>query len=160
VIESDLRYHHLEGIKWTGIGRDDCFALGRKFYKDNFDIDIPDVVRPSDWNSDDLDLLELWHEKIGFKKLTDFRPKDLRPGDVLCMAVGERNPNHIAIFAGDNTIIHHLFGRFSRAEPFREFWFNQTSYILRHPDVPDLRPVYPDVDIRDLLSVRNAVPTE
>jgi cell wall-associated NlpC family hydrolase len=157
--EDDLKYHQLTGRAFTGIGNDDCFALSIQFFKDNFGIEITDYPRPNDWESDELNLIELLYEREGFDKITDWKAKDLRPGDVLCMAVGERNPNHLAIFVGNNTIVHHLYGRLSRTDDLRDFWLHQTCFILRHPDVPDLRPVYPDVDIMDLLRARNAPPT-
>jgi len=158
VTEDDIKYDHLVGRPFTGVGRDDCFALAREFYEDNFNISVLDVARPHDWSSDELDLLRLFHEKLGFQMITDWKPKDLRPGDIMAMAIGERNANHLAVYAGNSKIVHHLYGKMSRAEDLRDFWFNHTCYILRHPDVPDLRPVYPDVDLLSLIHARNATP--
>ena len=150
-----LKYEHLVGRPFTGIGNDDCLKLFRDFFIDNFDLTIRDYARPSDWSSDKLDLMRLCYEREGFEMITDWSIKDLRPADVLCVAIGESNPNHFAIFVGDNTIVHHLYGKMSRAEPLRDFWRNQTCYVLRHPSVPDLRPVYPDVQLGDLIDARN-----
>src|SRR3546814_13788378 len=83
--------------------------------------------------------------------ITTWRAKDLRPGDVLCMAIGEGNPNHMALYVGEGEILHHLTNRLSTREPYRDFWRTLTCYVLRHPDVPDLRPVYPDTTIAELL---------
>lgn len=152
-----LRYDHLVGRPFTGLGRDDCFKLVRDFFRDNFSIVIRDYARPCDWSSDELDLMRLCHRREGFDILTDWRAPDLRPADLLCVAVGEANPNHFAVFVGDNQIVHHLYGKMSRVEPFRDFWRNKTSFVLRHPAVPDLRPTYPDVSIEELLRARNSV---
>lgn len=152
----NLKYEHLENIPFTGIGRDDCYSLAQQFYKDNFDIILPNYARPIDWKSDQLDLLRMLPDRCGFNTITEWTLKDLRPADALCVAVGESNPNHIAIYLGDDKFIHHLYGRFSNVETYRDFWRNHTAFLLRHPDVPDLRPVYPDVDIRTLLDARNA----
>lgn len=138
-------------------GHTDCLSLFRKFYKDNFGIEITNYARPTNWSSDKLDLMRLCYEREGFDLITDWKLKDLRPGDVLCMAIGEQNANHFAIYLGDGQIVHHLYGRRSTHEEFRGFYRNAMCYILRHPDVPDLRPVYPDVDIRSLLDARNAI---
>lgn len=154
----DLKYDDLLGIPFGGIGTQDCLSLVRGFFATNFDIQIEDFVRPNDWNSDDLDLIEKLHERAGFEKITNWKPKDLRPGDILCMAIGERNANHMAVYVGDSEIIHHLYGRMSSKEPLRDFWFSSTCYLIRHPAVPDLNPVYPDVDIMELLRVRNSPP--
>lgn len=153
-----LKYEHLLGRPFTGIGRDDCLKLFRDFYRDNFQISIRDYARPHDWSSDKLDLMRLCYEREGFDLITDWKIKDLRPADVLCVSIGEANPNHFSIYVGDNKIVHHLYGQLSREEPFRDFWRNHTGFVLRHPDVPDLRPTYPDVDLMELLRARNSPP--
>lgn len=135
-------------------GTHDCFALGRRYFRETFDIEVPDYARPHDWDADKLNLIELCYEHAGFEKVTRWKAKDLRPGDVLCMAVGSANPNHFAIYVGDNTMVHHLANRLSTAEPYRDFWQSVTCFLLRHPAVPDLRPVLPDIDITELLRER------
>ncbi len=137
-----------------------AYRLFRQFYIDNFDITITNYARPTNWSSDQIDLMRLCYEREGFDMITDWKPKDLRPGDVLCMAIGERNANHFAVYLGDDELIHHLYGRLSSKETFRDFYRNTTCFVLRHPDVPDLRPVYPDVDIASLIRARNDAPPE
>jgi cell wall-associated NlpC family hydrolase len=149
-------YEHLVGRPFVW-GVTDCFTLFRDFYFDNFGIVIRDYARPNDWSSDKLDLMRLCYQREGFDMMTDWKPKDLRPGDVLCVTIGESNPNHFAIYAGDNMIVHHLYGRISSADIFRDFWRNMTGYVLRHPDAPDLSPVYPDTTIGELLRARHHV---
>jgi cell wall-associated NlpC family hydrolase len=155
----DLKYDHLVDLPFIW-GAQDCLSLFRRFYADNFGISIRNYARPIDWSSDRLDLMGLCYEREGFEKITEWKAKDVRPGDVLCMSIGESNPNHFAIAVGNDWLVHHLSGRMSSKEVFRDFWRNHTSYILRHPDVPDLRPVYPDVDLMDLLNARKSAPTE
>lgn len=154
-----LKYTHLTGRPFTGIGKQDCFDLVAHFFRDNFGIEIPNYARPHDWSSDKLDLIGQLGPLAGFERIEEWKPKDLRPGDLLCIAIGEAKPNHLAIYVGDDTILHHLYGRMSDAAPFRDIWRTRTAYIYRHPEVPDLRPVYPDVDLKDILSARNAPPT-
>jgi len=153
-----LRYDHLIGLQFTGIGDRDCFALIRDFFRDNFEIEIPDFARPNDWRSNTLDLIRNCYPASGFEMLTKWKSSDLRPGDVLAIMVGESNPNHLAIVVDDGKILHHLAGRMSNVEPLRDFWLDNTAFVLRHPDVPDLRPVYPDVDIGSILDERNSPP--
>lgn len=153
----DLKFEHLQGIDFTGIGQRDCYELNRDFFRDNFGIELPPFARPHDWESDKIDLIRNLHEQCGFEAITEWKIKDLRPADVLAMSINESNPNHLAINLGDGNILHHLFGRKSRIEPLAGFWRNHTAFVLRHPDVPDLRPVYPDVQYMDLLNARNAV---
>lgn len=151
----DLKIEEFEGIPWDGIGGHDCYELVRDFYRENFQIELTDYARPHDWESDKLDLLRNLYKHDGFKMITEWTPDELRPGDALCMSINEGNPNHIAIYVGEGEILHHLYGRMSRKEPFHGFWRNHISFILRHPDVPDLRPKVMDVNLLDFVRARN-----
>lgn len=151
-----LKADHLAGIQFTGIGERDCFELVTDFFWDNFQIKIPVFARPHDWRANDNDIIRRCAPHSGFEMITSWRTSDLRPADVLAIMVGEANPNHLAIVLEDGKILHHLMGRMSNIEPLRDFWLNQTAFVLRHPDVPDLRPTYPDVEIRSLLRERNS----
>ncbi|SKB62222.1 NlpC/P60 family protein [Sphingopyxis flava] len=144
-----------EGIPFR-MGSNDCLGLFRKYYAEEFGISITDYARPNDWESSTIDLIRACYEREGFEMITSWKPKDLRPGDVLCMAIGEGNANHMAIFVGEGKILHHPANRLSVCEEYRDFWRNLTCYVLRHPDVPDLRPTYPDVTIEELLRARYA----
>lgn len=152
----DLKYDHLVGIRFTGIGQRDCFELVIDFFRDNFGIEIPSFARPHDWKSNDNDLIRNCYPASGFETITQWKTSELRPGDVLAVMIGESNPNHLAIVVDGGKILHHLYGQMSRVDEFRDFWRNQTAFVLRHPDVPDLRPVYPDTDLRTLLDARNS----
>lgn len=153
-----LKFEHLLNIPFQW-GQDDCFGLVRKFFADNFDIRITNYARPTNWKAGDIDLPRMLFAREGFEMYPDWKKSDLRPGDVLLMAVGDTTANHFAVYVGDNTIIHHLYGRTSSQELLRDFWRNSVCYVLRHPDVPDLRPVLPDTDIRSLLRERyNLIP--
>lgn len=154
----DLKYEHLAGKQFTGIGKQDCFDLCRHFFRDNFDIEIPNFSRPNDWDADKLDLIPVLGPRAGFVKLDEWTIKSLRPADVLCLAIGTRKANHFAINLGNGDILHHLHLRFSETAPFSDMYRKRIAYVLRHPDVPDLRPVYPDVTVKDLLDARNAPP--
>lgn len=152
----ELRYDHLVGKPFI-FGEHDCLSLFRQFYADNFDIHITNYARPSGWSSDQLDLMRLCYEREGFEMVSEWKEKDLRPGDVLCMAIGESKPNHFAIYVGESKIVHHLAGRISRVDEWRDFFRQTTCYVLRHPAVPDMRPVYPNVTIEELLRERYQV---
>jgi len=153
-----LQYEHLIGRPFS-MGFSDCFELTRQFFADNFDITISNYARPQDWSAANIDLVRRFHEREGFEMITDWKIKDLRPGDVMAMCIGDTNPNHLAIVVDDNQILHHLVNRLSNVEILRDFWRNVTAFILRHPAVPDLRPVYEDVDIGTLLNARYRIET-
>lgn len=149
-----IEYEHLMGRSFLP-GVRDCYELGRDFFDENFGIKLTAYARPHDWSSDSINLIQMLYEREGFRMISDWKAEDLRPADVFALAIGEANPNHFAIYVGDNTLIHHLYGRFSSAETYRDFYRNSTCFILRHPDVPDLRPVYPDTTIASLLNERH-----
>jgi hypothetical protein len=149
-----LRYEHMLDRPFL-IGKNDCLSLFREFYRDNFGLDVTNYARPKNWRSDKLDLIRLLYEREGFEMITDWKASDLRPGDLLCMCIGQGNPNHFAIVVEDSQILHHLENQLSKVEVFRDFWRNCTAFVLRHPDVPDLRPVLPAVDIGTILNARH-----
>ena len=126
-------------------------------YRENFGLELTDYARPNDWQSELEDIIRNVYERDGFQMITDWKAKDLHPGDLLCMAVGETKPNHLAVYVGDNKVVHHLYGRLSTEDPFRDFFRNTTCFILRHPDVPDLRPQHPTTTIKEILRDRYRV---
>lgn len=152
-----VKYEHLMGRPYVPCEHD-CYELGVDFFDDNFGIKLTPYARPKDWRSDNHDLIRELYEREGFQMITDWKADDLRPADVLVVAIGQSNPNHFAIYVGDNTIIHHLSGRFSNEEPYRDFWRNSTCFLLRHPAIPDLRPELPSTTIADLLNARHSQP--
>lgn len=146
-----MKYENLLGKPWK-VNETDCFTLVIDFFKQNFDIDIPNFARPEDWDADKLDLIRKLYPKAGFQLMQDW--DDLRPGDVFATNFATSNPNHFVIYVGDNEVIHHRYGMNSTKESYRPAFKMITSFVLRHPDVPDLRPVLPDVDIEDLIRAR------
>lgn len=149
----ELKYQHLLG-KPHEFGGPDCFSLVRDFFKDNFDITIRNYARPQNWDADAVDLIGHAWEREGFLPVENWNIRKLRPADVLVMAVGSGNPNHFAIYIGENKIIHHLGNRLATEEILRDFWTNSTLWVLRHPDVPDMRPELPTVNIQELIDAR------
>lgn len=154
----ELEYKNLLGRPWE-MNKEDCFTLVTDFYKQNFDIDIPNFARPIGWNADNLDLIRTCFAKGGFKMVSD-EWEDLRPADVLALAISTSNANHLAIYVGNNELIHHRIGVNSCEEPLRPFWRMSTLYILRHPNVPDLRPKLPTVELEELIRARNIRKTD
>lgn len=149
-----VEFQHLSGLAYAP-GERDCYEICVDFFRDNFGIELPAFARPHDWDADKDNLIGNLHEIAGFDMITDWKAQDLRPADVLALAIGTSNPNHLAIYVGDNTLVHHLYGRFSTDEPYRDFFRNSTCFLLRHPEVPDLRPVLPETTIEALLNERH-----
>lgn len=145
-----------EGLlgKPFNLGVQDCFKMCVDFFKMNFGIEIPEISRPHDWEADKLDLINQFYHLTGFVKLDAEEHWPPLPGDVLVTTVGGSTPNHLVIYLGSNEIIHHMHGTMSKKETLRPVWKRFTSYILRHPDVPDLRVTPPTITIEELVRDR------
>lgn len=146
-----MKYENLLGKPWK-VNETDCFTMVIDFFKQNFGIVIPNFARPADWDADKLDLIRKLYPVAGFELMLNW--DDLRPGDVFATSFASSNPNHFIIYVGDNKIIHHRYGMNSTEESYRPALKMVSNFMLRHPDVPDLRPVYPDVNIEDLIRAR------
>lgn len=146
---SNFDTQQLEG-KPFNLGVQDCFTLTRDFFRDNFGIEMPDISRPHDWDADKDNLIDKWYHLTGFKKLDVEENWPPRPADVLVCTVGGSVPNHLVVFLGGNEIIHHKMGMMSSRETMRPAWKRYTSYILRHPDIPDMSPSKPTLTIEEV----------
>ena len=73
------------------LGHQDCFSLCIDFFDKNFDIKIPDIARPNDWNPKRIDLISDFYDVSGFKKLDVEANWPPRPADVLVTTVDGRS---------------------------------------------------------------------
>jgi cell wall-associated NlpC family hydrolase len=128
-----LKYDHLVGIPFE-YGKDDCFSLARRFYADNFNIEIPNFARPVDWWEHGLDLYNQHFFESGFR-VQDIPLSQVKLADGFLMAIRSEVPNHCAIYVGDGMILHHYYNRLSEVVSLRGVWRNQMTTILRHKDV-------------------------
>jgi cell wall-associated NlpC family hydrolase len=136
------------------LGVTDCFTLVRDFYKKNFDIDMPDFSRPNDWKPEEDNMIDNLYEVAGFEKLDVDLNWPPRPADLLVCTVGGAVPNHLVVVLGGNEIIHHKVGMFSAKETMRPAWRRYTSYILRHPQVPDLTEKKPSMTLKEVYDAK------
>lgn len=68
--------------------------------------------------------------KEGFRQLIDQQPE---PGDVFLIQTDKFDaPNHVAIYLGDDMIMHHCHGRLSRRDVYGGYWLKHTVAHLRH----------------------------
>lgn len=128
-----LKYQHLLGKPFK-FGTDDCYGLVRSFYKDNFNIDLPNYARPNQFWEHGVDLYMSRYKKNNFVSL-DCHPSEYRPGDVILCSVQSTVPNHIGVFVDNGDVLHHLWGRPSIVEPYRSLLRNTTVAVFRHRDV-------------------------
>ena len=144
-------YQHLIGrpFKW---GKRDCIGLLISFYKDVFDIDIPNYARPDDFYKKDLNLFNNLYRDAGFYVL-NCHPAEYQFGDVVFSAIQSEFSNHCSIMVENNQILHHLYGRLSNVESYKGLTRNTATGVYRHKDV-DLNQVQmlEKRDILDFLS--------
>ena len=126
-----LHYDHLIGIPFEH-GVNDCYELGRRFFKDNFNIEMTRYARPDEWWRHSMNLYMENFMREGFELVENSHPTNLQPSDVFLCAIMSPVANHAAILLEDGEILHHLFGRLSTKEPLRGLVKNTTVAVLRH----------------------------
>lgn len=144
-----LKTEHLIGIPFEH-GKDDCYEMLRRFYKDNYGIELRDYARPDNWWEVGLNLYSDNYAAEGFQ-VVDVGLREVRVGDVFLMAVRSSVANHCAIYVGDGLILHHFFGRRSCIEHYKGLWRNTTTAIIRHRAVVARPDEEKTVDLMTLL---------
>lgn len=122
------------------LGSLDCMHLVLDFYRKDLNINIP-------WNDStlqNLNLLDSWENsplnvpdtKIFENVLTSKEficVNDLKKYDlILTKLPGLRCSGHVAIYLGDNKILHHVPGRLSCIEVYGKTWKRLTTGFYRH----------------------------
>lgn len=111
-------------------GVTDCYQIVIDYYRQRFGVDLPTYQRMDGWwESGQVSLYEQNFEHAGFFPVT---LEQMQPGDMIVMQLRAPVPNHAAVYDGDGYIIHHVYGRLSSRELYRDFWQNITRYIMRH----------------------------
>lgn len=83
-------------------------------------VDLPTYQRIDGWwESGQVSLYEQNFEHAGFFPVT---LEQIQPGDMIVMQLRAPVPNHAAVYDGDGYIIHHVYGRLSCRELYRDFW--------------------------------------
>ena len=109
-------------------GVTDCYTLVRDYYQRECGIVLPQYARADDWWMNGDDLYRQHFEEAGFRRVSDAA----RQHDLFLMQVRAPVPNHAAIYLGDDTILHHLWGRLSSREVYGDFWRRLTVIHIRH----------------------------
>lgn len=117
----------LIGRPWE-YGRFDCYAIVRDWFAER-GIALNDYPREGFW----WERGENWFldnfEKEGFVEVD---PSELTDGCVIIMQLGASVPNHVAVYVGDNFILHHLFDRLSMREIYSALYRKTTKHVLKY----------------------------
>lgn len=123
----------------------DCYTLVRDYYRREMGIILPEYEREDGWWDKGLDLYADNFEAAGFYPIAG----ELQQGDLIVMQVKAEKANHAGVYLADGmlrtepehhpapgSILHHLYGRDSKRDPFGGFWRESARHFMRHKDSP------------------------
>jgi len=121
----------LVGRTWSW-GVTDCWSLARDWWKQEWDLDLPDWERPTTPDQFLADpLFDRYWREAGFRELRE--DEELQRGDALLMAINCRGLNHVAIYLDeDQQILHHLQSRLSSRDLYGGWFYDVSGRRLRH----------------------------
>ncbi|MGZ8172576.1 MAG: C40 family peptidase [Methylobacter sp.] len=110
----------------------DCFTLARDYYRRELAIDIdfraPGYPEITNWQEQGLNLLADGYKEAGFKKLID---QEAQIGDLFLIQMSAV-ADHVAIYIGNDTILHHCLDRLSTTDIYGGgYWQKHTVAHLR-----------------------------
>lgn len=107
----------------------DCWSCVRDWYKQEWDLDLPDWDRPplEEWEA--APMFEQLYEQAGFRVVS---AREMQVGDALLMSIQSKTLNHVAVYIGDQYVLHHLSRRLSSRDLLGEWLLKCTGKVLRH----------------------------
>jgi len=107
----------------------DCYSLVQDYYRREHGIVLRDYPRIDQWWHKGYDFFSESFKQEGFVKLIDVEP---RKGDVFLMQIEAEVVNHVAIYLGDDMMLHHQHKRLSRRDVYGGHWAKHTIHHVRH----------------------------
>lgn len=133
---SDLNFIEPTGYELDYVGRPyvwgviDCFTILRDYYRKEFGIHINDYPREEPNGKTGHHYFIDAFEFEGFVLLDAHAP--YKKGDLIFMQIQGMEPNHCAIYIGDDKILHHCVNRLSKVDIYGGYWEKHTTHRLRH----------------------------
>jgi len=120
----------LIGRTWVW-GVNDCWSLCRDWYKEEKNIALKDWDRPVDPKDFIKNpMFEGCFEETGFRELE--QEEDLEKGDLLLMSISSKGLNHIGVYLGQQTLLHHLEKRLSSRDLLDEWLLKCVGRRIRY----------------------------
>lgn len=132
---SDVHVLNAEGFEMPYLERPyvfgvfDCYSLVSDYYRREFDIQLGNYPHIDNWSKLGYNFFMDNFAREGFVVLIDQEPQT---GDVFLIQSESTVPNHIAVYLGDEVILHQTHGRLSRRDIYGGYWAKHTSHHLRH----------------------------
>lgn len=118
----------------------DCLTIVLDFYRREMGIELGNYHREDDWWNKGHNLYLDLLPAAGFVKVSD-----LKHGDVVLMQIRAPVPNHAGIYLesgiltsepdlypAPGSILHHMYGRDSKRDPYGGYWAENTVSIWRY----------------------------
>jgi len=113
----------------------DCWTIVYDWYQRERGITLLNVPRVKDFWKDGKDLLGENYKAAGFFSIDEDEPLDV--GDVILMQTGDSMvPNHVALYIGDDNILHHSEGRLSSRDVYGGWFKKHTVKVVRYEGDP------------------------
>lgn len=111
-------------------GVHDCYSLAQDYYKEELNIELPNIPREDRWWEKGQNVINI--ENIKLAGFVEVPIKEMRLHDAIIMQNESDRPNHIAVYLGDNIMLHQCIGRLSSKDVYGGYWLKNTRYVLRH----------------------------
>lgn len=112
----------------------DCYTIMFDYYKREFGIELDrlaDARETRFWEFNNP-VMEESYPKLGLERVYNEEPVK---GDVFLIQTGGQVANHVAIYLGNDMILHHCENRLSGESVYGGYWHKHTVAHLRHPGV-------------------------
>lgn len=129
-------------------GNTDCYSLIRDFYKDEFNLELADYARPSNWWNEGGNLYMENFRNEGFRLLGD--DEELQYGDVVLIALGCSVASHGAIYIGNNLILQHCQNHISSIDRYMGVFKDRTLARVRHKSIETKRKIGYELEERSI----------
>lgn len=118
------------GIKFE-CNKSDCLGMVQKFYKEEFNIILPQIDRDNNWTVKNKNIIEENIYSFGFNKVND--KDNLKYGDVLLMHLPvQNNIRHLMIYLDNNQVLQNRLNSYSSIEIYNNKYKELTSFVVRH----------------------------
>jgi len=119
----------LIGRQWTW-GSSDCWTLVIDYFAEK-GLTVKDWERPK--RSEEILTNGIFERLIPRSNLVEIDDnREMLPGDLLLMKFTGPDPDHVAIYIGEQMVLHHMAGRLSSRDLYNQFLIDATVRRYRH----------------------------